>query len=338
MDSNNKQINMDINCNPKVSIIIPAYNSEQTIERCINSVVTQDYMQIECIIIENGSTDNTLNICIKMEETYSSIKVYHCMDKSVSLARNLGLSKATGEIIGFCDADDYMEPHAIKNVVEEFKKTPDLLCVIGGFYTSTSSASSSIKIYRGLNNKILSTQKAMQLIIGNDLVMGSMWNKYYRAFAFKNMTFASELTYCEDTHFNIMVMSHFPQYNVALINSPLYCYVDNPHSVTHQIDKLFDAKNELKYITALKKIQQDCSLSRQTAAQLRMKIACFSIDTLNTLHINAIQKQKLINELNNNFLYLVGNVWKNDWKANVKRILRGLKIMILELKHCKNKG
>ena len=326
---------MNMKYNPKVSIIIPAYNSEQTLERCVNSVVTQDYMQIECLIIENGSTDNTLNICTKLEETYNSIKVYRCMDKGVSSARNLGLSKATGEIIGFCDADDYMEPLAIKNVVEEFQKKPDLLCVIGGFYTITPSASSSVKTYWGLNNKIISTQKAMQLIIGNDSVMGSMWNKYYQAFAFKNMAFASELTYCEDMHFNIMVMSHFPQYNVALINAPLYCYLDNPQSVTHQIDELFDEKNELKYITALKKIQQDCSLSRQTTTQLRMKIACFSIDTLNTLHLNDIQKQKLINELNKNFLYLVENVWKNHWKANVKRILQGLKIMILELKHCK---
>lgn len=106
----------------KVSIIIPVHNAENTLNRCIESVVCQSYKNIECILVENGSSDNSPFLCSMYAEKYKNIISKSIGSKGVSYARNCGLSLATGDIIGFCDADDFLEINAIELAVNEFKK------------------------------------------------------------------------------------------------------------------------------------------------------------------------------------------------------------------------
>lgn len=90
----------------KFSVIIPVYNCEEYIENCLESIINQSYKKIEIIVVDDGSTDNTLKIVNKMKEKDSRIQIIHQSNSGVSVARNVGLSVATGEYVHFVDADD----------------------------------------------------------------------------------------------------------------------------------------------------------------------------------------------------------------------------------------
>ena len=92
--------------NEKISIIIPAYNASKYITRTLDSICNQTYKNLEIIVVDDGSSDNTLEICKKQSEKDNRIKVYHKDNEGVTLARDMGISMATGELIGFIDADD----------------------------------------------------------------------------------------------------------------------------------------------------------------------------------------------------------------------------------------
>lgn len=92
---------------PKISIIIPVFNVEQYIEECLNSVLLQTYKDYEIILVNDGSTDNSLNICYKFQELHDSIKIYNKKNGGLSSARNYGILHATGEYLIFLDPDDY---------------------------------------------------------------------------------------------------------------------------------------------------------------------------------------------------------------------------------------
>lgn len=316
--------------NPKVSIIVPVYNAEKTLDACIMSIMGQSYKNIECILIENGSTDNSLSICKKYSDIYEQVKVIISKKKGASEARNMGLAVATGEIIGFCDADDWVEDDALNIVVTEFQRNSEIMAVIGAFYViHTSPIGIEEKQYRGLKHKDIFIRDAMALTIGSDAVMGSVWNKYYRAEVIKNVLFDSELTYCEDMHFNIKAMSTIVENKkVALIEKPIYCYRENDKSVTHQFQNLFNQEDELKYIIAIKKIMQDCILDKRTLVIVKMKIACFAIDSIINMELSSKQRIKLVEDLKNNYKYLLFNVYKFNWKWNLKRVYQGVKILL----------
>lgn len=95
--------------NIKVSIIIPIYNSEKYIDKCLESVVNQSLKEIEIIIINDGSTDNTLNIAKEIAKKDNRIKIFTQHNKGAAIARNLGILKSSGKYIGFVDIDDYIE-------------------------------------------------------------------------------------------------------------------------------------------------------------------------------------------------------------------------------------
>lgn len=108
--------------NIKVSIIIPVYNVEKYIDKCINSAVNQTLKDIEIIIIDDGSTDNSINIIKKYEIRYSNIVVVNQSNKGVSASRNIGLDKAKGEYIYFLDSDDYINLNLANDLYDLAKK------------------------------------------------------------------------------------------------------------------------------------------------------------------------------------------------------------------------
>lgn len=98
-----------LRCNPLVSIIIPAYNAEDTIERTIASVLSQTYNHIEVVVVNDGSADNTANCVISRFGKDPRVRLINQTNQGVSVARNLGIQEATGEYIAFLDSDDYLE-------------------------------------------------------------------------------------------------------------------------------------------------------------------------------------------------------------------------------------
>ena len=100
----------------KISFIIPIYNTEKYINNCIESIVNQGLENYEIILIDDGSTDNSSQICDTLSESNNNIIVYHRKNSGVSASRNFGIKKSTGDKIFFVDSDDTLEPNSLKNI------------------------------------------------------------------------------------------------------------------------------------------------------------------------------------------------------------------------------
>ena len=103
--------------NPKISVIIPVYNAESTLRRCVDSVLAQTYTDFECLLIDDGSTDKSGEMCDEYAAKDSRVRVFHKENGGVSSARNVGLDNAKGEWITFLDSDDYIEEEFLGSIV-----------------------------------------------------------------------------------------------------------------------------------------------------------------------------------------------------------------------------
>ena len=121
---------------PKVSIIVPVYNVEKYLERCINSLKNQSLTDIEIILVDDGSTDSSLEICNKMAGEDLRIKVIHKVNEGAGKARNTGLESATGEYIGFVDSDDFVEEDMYKTLFEKAEKYGSDLVMSGVLFVN----------------------------------------------------------------------------------------------------------------------------------------------------------------------------------------------------------
>lgn len=118
----------------KVSIIVPIYNMGNNLEKSIGALLKQSYENIEVLLIDDGSTDNSLEECVKLEKSDTRVKVFHTENRGSGLARNYGIKNATGEYLYFPDADDYIEPAAIKTMVEYARNTVADIVICGYTY------------------------------------------------------------------------------------------------------------------------------------------------------------------------------------------------------------
>ena len=110
----------------KISIIVPIYNTEKFLDKCLNSLVNQTYKNIEIILIDDGSTDNSLNICLDYQKKDNRIKVIHQENKGLSGARNRGFEESTGDYIWYIDSDDYIENDSLK-VIKPYLDKYDII-------------------------------------------------------------------------------------------------------------------------------------------------------------------------------------------------------------------
>lgn len=106
----------------KVSVIIPVYNDEKYLKQCVESILTQTYTNLEIILVDDGSTDHTPEICEEYREKYDQIRVLHKKNGGVGSSRNAGLALATGEYVLFVDNDDWLEKHHIEELYKLAKE------------------------------------------------------------------------------------------------------------------------------------------------------------------------------------------------------------------------
>ena len=115
--------------NPKISIIVPMYNSESTIGKCIESILQQTLSELEVILVNDGSTDNTLDICKKYSKRDSRIVVVSQENKGLISARKRGVEISSADLIGFVDSDDWIEKECIEHMLELLLETnSDAVC------------------------------------------------------------------------------------------------------------------------------------------------------------------------------------------------------------------
>lgn len=216
-----------------ISIIIPVYNVEQYLSRCINSIRNQAFQDYELILIDDGSLDNSGNICDDYAKLDKRIKVFHKYNEGVSEARNLGLAKAKGKYIWFIDADDYIEKDSMSLLIEELEKYE--LDIIAFDYRSIFESKNKSKYHS------ISMIQESQVMTGINFMNKCLTSKLFVwSFIYKkelislcNANFKSVVKYGEDALFNIHVIPFADR--VKHVNLCLYNYVQHISSAMNSV-------------------------------------------------------------------------------------------------------
>lgn len=213
----------------KISIIVPVYNCDKYLRRCIESLVSQSYKDIEIILIDDGSTDKSMDICQEMAAKDHRIKYVRQSNAGVSSARNHGLNIATGKYIGFCDSDDWAAPNMYENLVnliEEYSADVAIVRYINEVDGRVCSFNDSNKIITFSGKQaILEMHKAK-------LFEGQLWNKLFRAELFLNTRLDEKIIIFEDL---LILWSIFLKANTVVFHDKsMYHYAINSSSALNQ--------------------------------------------------------------------------------------------------------
>ena len=211
---------MEMKC---VSIIIPVYNVKPHIENCLESVCGQTYPNLEILIVDDGSTDGTIEICEEFEKRDQRIRIFHTSNKGVSHARNLGLDKATGEYIKFVDGDDVLPSDSTRIFIKTIEeKNVDF--VISNY----TKVLAEINIYFNQLDRpgIYSNKEYLRNTLKDPghHYYGVVWNKFYRRNIIQknNIRFIEKAYLGEDFIFNLNYLEYVK--NVYVIKKHLYYY------------------------------------------------------------------------------------------------------------------
>ena len=211
--------------NELISIIVPVYNVEEYLEKCVNSIINQTYKKIEIILVDDGSKDNSGKICDELKEKDSRIKVIHKQNGGLSDARNAGLQIANGEYIGFVDSDDYTEPDMFETLYNINKK-----------YNSDISIVSFNEIYNGKIIGVRNSKKieemnkieAMKELLIDTRIQSYAWNKLFKKELFEGIEFPTNKNF-EDIATTLLLFEKANK--VVLFEEPKYNYVRRDNSI-----------------------------------------------------------------------------------------------------------
>lgn len=191
--------------NDLISVVVPCYNVEKYLEKCVQSIVCQTYTNLEIILVDDGAKDSTPQLCDKLALTDSRIKVIHKANGGLSDARNAGLAVASGKFITFFDSDDWIEPDTIKKAYEKML-VDNLDLVVWGYVADFVDDNETVLNSRKcMVNGICEKGNADVLTKKNTLgLSGYAWNKLYKTNIIKenNLVFDKGISLVEDILFN----------------------------------------------------------------------------------------------------------------------------------------
>lgn len=215
---------------PLVSLIVPVYNAAATLPRCLDSLLQQRVTSLQIILVNDGSTDDSLRICRAYQARDARIAVLDLPNRGVSSARNSGIACASGRYLMFADSDDWLAPDAVERMVRAAEQTRSDL-VICDFYRVKGSR---MQIKGSISDPgVLSRRDFARSMMNSpaDFYYGVMWNKLYRRelIARYQMQLDSRVQWCEDLLFNLQYLSKVQ--TVCVCKLPLYYYVSSPNSL-----------------------------------------------------------------------------------------------------------
>lgn len=221
-----------------ISVIVPIYNVEDYLSKCIESLINQTYSKLEIILVDDGSPDNCPKICDKYAEADNRIKVIHKPNGGLSDARNAGLDIATGEYIGFIDSDDYIDEHMYEDMLFAIEKDDADLCICGYDRVDDDGEIKSSAHYK---NALLSQKEAYEMLVQGNVYFIISCNKLYKREIFDNLRFKIGRTH-EDEF--IMHHAYGECTKIVTLENSYYNYLMRDSSIVGSVKgniKHFDA-------------------------------------------------------------------------------------------------
>lgn len=226
-----------------VSVVVPVYNVENYLDKCLSSIVNQSYSNLEIILVDDGSMDRSAQICDDWAQKDGRIKVVHKKNAGAGLARNTGIENATGKYICFFDSDDYIEHNTIEMCCEVMnKQKADIVCFGSNRVTQSGKVIDARipcapkSVFRGEEIKSVLLPK----LISYDPVSGENWNltlgpwaAFYAMEIIRDNSwrFVSEREYFSEDYYSLLQLYGYAE-RIVLLPIILYHYVVNPSSLT----------------------------------------------------------------------------------------------------------
>jgi len=234
---------------PLVSVVLPIYNVENFLERCITSVVNQSYKNLEIILVDDGSPDKCPIICDEWAKKDDRIKVIHKQNAGLGMARNTGIENATGEFICFFDSDDFVDEATIEKCLNTMEKDESQVVVFG--YSEIDSEDNVTPVPICSKKSLYLGDDILKELLPNLLSLNisagiSAWSKMYRTSALKsgNIKFVSEREIVsEDAYFALEFFGKISR--ASVINENLYYYYKNSNSLTKSYKPDRQVKNDV---------------------------------------------------------------------------------------------
>lgn len=217
--------------NAKISVIVPVYNVEQYLSRCVNSIINQSFRNLEIILVDDGSSDRCGEICDTYAALDPRIRVIHKKNGGLSDARNYGIDVATGEYLAFVDSDDYIAEDMYEKMLNRLL-IDDSDMVVCNYYRFDEGNNANIGCgYLEIEDHLLTRQEAFDFYIehGGDYV--SAWNKLYKRSIFSVLRYPLGKKY-EDTFIIHEILNRCTR--ISHMSEPLYFYIMRQGSILHE--------------------------------------------------------------------------------------------------------
>jgi len=282
---------------PKISIIVPVYNVENYLNRCVDSIINQTYKNLEIILVNDGSPDNCGEICNHYAEKDSRISVIHQENQGLSGARNSGLKKASGDYIGFVDSDDWIEPEmyeSMLNTLQKFKVD----IVESGIAVSFEPNNT---IDRSGSTILENRSQALKRIVKNQSF--AVWRRLYHKKVLNGFFFI-EGKNSEDVYFTIDIYKKIK--NSIYMSNPFYNYFVGGDSITRGKYKLkmLDSIDAALYLQKKMSREQDEELLKISSDfVLEVLLDHYKLINYNSTHDSKlIHRRKIKNLIKENYI------------------------------------
>lgn len=312
----------------KVSVIVPVYNVEKFIDKCLDSLVKQSLKEIEIIVVNDGTKDNSQKIIDKYVKKYpDKIKSYIKENGGQGSARNYGLKKTTGEYIGYVDSDDFVEKDMYKKLYNKAKENNYDIVVCGNYNVSEDYQNKNIDAFINNYNTDL-----------ENIFFGKMavWNKIYkRDILIKNKLEFKEKVWYEDLAFTLKAIMNSNTF--AFIDEPLYDYLIREGSTMNNSNvqrnlEILDAFNDiLSYIQHNKKEEYFNKIEFLAIDHIYISAIVRVLKADSDKNIKKETIEKLINYMNKNFPNYKSNKYINTLSKNRKIIYKLINIKMYGL-------